>query len=75
MGRLASPTAPINSNIRIAAATATEDELIEFCKRNIVRFKRPRIVKFVESLPKTPVGKIQKNELRQPYWAGHEKMI
>ncbi len=58
-----------------SGAAATEDEIIEFCKRNIVRFKRPRIVKFVESLPKTPVGKIQKNDLREPYWAGHEKKI
>lgn len=58
-----------------SGANTTEDEIIEFCKRNLARFKRPRIVKFVESLPKTPVGKIQKNELREPYWAGHDKRI
>jgi len=58
-----------------SGAAATEDELIEFCKERIARFKRPRIVKLVESLPKTSVGKIQKNELREPYWAGHDKKI
>ena len=58
-----------------SGVAATEDELIEFCKRNMARFKRPRVVKFVESLPKTSVGKIQKNELREPYWAGHDKKI
>ena len=56
-------------------ALVSEDELIDFCASKIARFKRPRVVKFVDSLPKTPVGKIQKNELREPYWAGQEKKI
>ena len=56
-------------------ASASESELIDFCTTKIARFKRPRIIKFVESLPKTPVGKIQKNELRSPYWEGHETKI
>ena len=53
----------------------SEDQLIDFCASRIARFKRPRIVKFVSSLPKTPVGKIRKNELRAPYWEGHDKKI
>jgi len=56
-------------------AGISEDELIDFCASNIARFKRPRIITFADSLPKTPVGKIRKNELREPYWAGHEKKI
>ena len=56
-------------------ASISEDELINFCETKIARFKRPRIIKFVSSLPKTPVGKIRKNELRAPYWEGHEKKI
>lgn len=56
-------------------AGVTEDELIDFCASKIARFKRPRIVKFVASLPKTAVGKIQKNLLREPYWSGHERKI
>ena len=56
-------------------ATVSEDELIDFCASRIARYKRPRVVKFVASLPKTPVGKIQKNELRDPYWAGQAKKI
>lgn len=56
-------------------ASISEDELIDFCATRIARFKRPRIVKFVSSLPKTPVGKIRKNELRAPYWEGHDKKI
>lgn len=46
----------------------SEDVLIDFVTTRIARNKRPRLVVFVESLPKTPVGKIRKNELREPYW-------
>jgi acyl-CoA synthetase (AMP-forming)/AMP-acid ligase II len=56
-------------------ATVTEEGLIDFCTSSIARFKRPRVVKIVDSLPKTPVGKVRKNELREPYWSGHEKRI
>ena len=61
--------------VLVGNATVSEDELIDFCASNIARFKRPRVVKIVGSLPKTPVGKIQKNELRKPYWSGHERKI
>ncbi|MCZ6486884.1 MAG: acyl-CoA synthetase, partial [Gammaproteobacteria bacterium] len=44
-------------------AEASESELIEFCKENMARFKRPKKVIFGE-LPKTATGKIQKNLLR-----------
>ncbi len=53
----------------------SEEELIAFCASRIARFKRPRMLKFVSSLPKTAIGKIRKNELRAPYWEGHEKKI
>lgn len=56
-------------------ASVSEEELIDFCARRIARFKRPRIIRFVESLPKTPVGKVRKNELRAPYWAGRDRNI
>ena len=56
-------------------ASISTDELIDFCVSKIARFKRPRIIEFVDSLPKTAVGKIRKNELRAPYWAGQDKKI
>ncbi len=43
---------------------ATEDEIIEFCKLNMARFKVPRTIIFGE-LPKTSTGKIQKFALRE----------
>ena len=53
----------------------TEDEVIEFCKRHLVRYKAPKSVEFVESLPKNPQGKILKRELREKYWKGLERKI
>jgi len=42
----------------------SEEEIIEYCKKNMAGFKRPRHVIFGE-LPKTSTGKIQKFELRK----------
>jgi fatty-acyl-CoA synthase len=44
--------------------TATEDEIRDFCRSNLARFKVPRYVKFVESFPQTVTGKIQKFKIR-----------
>jgi acyl-CoA synthetase (AMP-forming)/AMP-acid ligase II len=58
-----------------AGEEATDNELIEHCAQRLARFKRPRWIKLVSDFPKTPIGKIQKNILRQPYWLGRDKKI
>jgi acyl-CoA synthetase (AMP-forming)/AMP-acid ligase II len=45
--------------------SVTADELINFCKGRIARYKAPKSVEFVDSLPKNPSGKILKRELRR----------
>ena len=55
--------------------TATESDIIEFCRENLAHFKCPRAVSFVDSLPRTATGKIQKNLLRAKYWEGREKRV
>lgn len=40
------------------------NELIEYCKSNMASYKRPRWVEFMEELPKTATGKIQRSALR-----------
>jgi fatty-acyl-CoA synthase len=47
-----------------AGASATEDELREFARAHLAHFKAPHEVTFVEELPKTATGKIQKYVLR-----------
>ncbi|KWW97687.1 AMP-dependent synthetase [Carbonactinospora thermoautotrophica] len=58
-----------------AGATATEQELIDFCRANMAHFKCPKSVEFRDSLERTATGKLQKFKLREPYWAGHERRV
>ena len=53
---------------------ATEEEIIDFCKERIARFKAPEAVDFGE-LPKTATGKVQKFVLRDQEWEGQEKKV
>ena len=46
-----------------AGETATEEEIIEFCKGKMAKYKVPSAVEFRESLPKTMVGKILRRML------------
>ena len=45
-------------------AAATEDEIVTFCQERLARYKCPKQVRFVDALPKNPVGKILRKELR-----------
>ena len=48
--------------------TATEQEIIEFCRSRLAGFKRPSSVVFVkEELPKTSTGKVLRRVLREQY--------
>ena len=52
----------------------TEEEIIEFCRGRLARFKCPAAVEFTE-LPRTSTGKIQKFVLREKEWEGHDRRI
>jgi long-chain acyl-CoA synthetase len=45
-------------------AAMSEDEFFAYCAENLVKYKRPTSVAFVESLPKTGAGKINRRALR-----------
>lgn len=45
-------------------SSLSKDELITHCRRNLTAYKVPKLVEFVEELPKSNVGKILKRELR-----------
>ena len=53
---------------RLPGQTATEEELISFCKNNIASYKKPKSIDFVDELPKNNYGKILKRDLRAKYW-------
>ncbi|MET0659003.1 MAG: long-chain-fatty-acid--CoA ligase [Steroidobacteraceae bacterium] len=51
---------------RDAAVTAAD--LIAFARQRIAAYKVPKSVDFVDTLPRTPAGKVLKRQLREPYW-------
>jgi acyl-CoA synthetase (AMP-forming)/AMP-acid ligase II len=59
----------------IKGRSATEDELIAFCKDHIASYKKPKSVDFVDALPKNNYGKILKRELRAKYWEDKERKV
>jgi long-chain acyl-CoA synthetase len=46
-------------------ANATADEVIEFCRANLAKYKIPSLIEFLPSLPKSAVGKVLRRELRE----------
>lgn len=57
-----------------AGMTLTEAQVLAHVEAKLARLKRPRVIKFVDGFPKTPIGKIQKNLLKEPYWQGRKKI-
>jgi long-chain acyl-CoA synthetase len=43
----------------------TEDQVRGFCEANLTGYKRPKVVEFRNDLPKSPVGKVLRRELRE----------
>jgi acyl-CoA synthetase (AMP-forming)/AMP-acid ligase II len=48
----------------------TKDEVVQYCKGRLASFKAPEEVAFVEELPRNPLGKVLKTELRKTYGSG-----
>ncbi len=49
--------------------------LLSHARERLADFKVPKSVDFMEALPRTPSGKIQKAVLREPYWAGRDRQV
>ncbi len=50
--------------VRKAGAQVSEEELKSFVKDRLAPYKYPRIIEFIDELPKTATGKIQRFKLR-----------
>jgi len=61
---LTKPEAFIVLNDQADAVEATKEELLVHCKEGLAKYKYPRWINFVEELPKTATGKIQRFKLR-----------
>jgi long-chain acyl-CoA synthetase len=45
------------------------EELLEYARGRLARFKLPRSIDYMEQLPRDPNGKLYKRRLRDPYWS------
>ena len=55
--------------------STTAEELIALCKEKLGSVKAPKTVDFVETLPRSPVGKVLKKDLRARYWSASDRKI
>jgi acyl-CoA synthetase (AMP-forming)/AMP-acid ligase II len=53
----------------------TDQDLISHCRELLAGYKCPKKIEFVEELPRTATGKLQKFKLRERYWAGFERQV
>jgi acyl-CoA synthetase (AMP-forming)/AMP-acid ligase II len=58
-----------------ASSDVTAEELIAHCRSSLAGYKCPKRVEFVESLPRTATGKLQKFKLRETFWQGRERQV
>ena len=69
----------VKALVQVAEGVAPTDdlvaELIAHCRGLLAGYKAPRSIDFVAHIPRTGTGKIQKQPLRAPYWAGRERRI
>lgn len=53
----------------------TEAEIITFCKETLGSIKAPKSVEVWEHLPRSPVGKVLKKDIREKYWQQQDRVI
>ncbi|MFZ3217138.1 MAG: AMP-binding protein [Candidatus Acidiferrales bacterium] len=58
-----------------AGQSLTDRQIIAHCKAKLGGVKAPKSVEFVAEIAKTPAGKIDRKELRKPYWAGADRAV
>ncbi len=65
---------PIALVVLRSGATPSAEELIDFCRERLAHFKCPTRIDFVEELPRTATGKLQKFRLRESFWEEGRKV-
>jgi fatty-acyl-CoA synthase len=67
---------PVAVVVRKPGSALTSEQLLDYLKDRLGKFKLPRVIDFHEdALPKTGTGKIRKLVLREKFWAGKEKRV
>ena len=55
--------------------TVAPEELLGFCRERLAHYKCPHQIEIIDELPKSPMGKILKTELRARFWEGRKKKV
>ncbi len=58
-----------------AGADVGAEELIALCKATLGSVKAPKTIDFIATLPRSPVGKVLKKKIRDPYWSASQRRI
>jgi acyl-CoA synthetase (AMP-forming)/AMP-acid ligase II len=53
--------------VRKPGSTLTVEEVTDWCRRRLASFKKPEVVHFVSELPRNPLGKVLRQDLRQQF--------
>lgn len=53
----------------------TAEELIAHCRTALAGYKCPKRIDFVDELPRTATGKLQKFKLREQFWSGRDRQV
>lgn len=61
--------------VRNETSNVTEEDLRAFVREKKGPVKAPKSVIFVDELPLTKIGKVDKKKLRADYWTGHERDV
>ena len=59
----------------VAEGEVSAEDLIAHCRKYLAGYKCPKRIDFVDELPRTATGKLQKFKLRQPFWEGQERQV
>jgi acyl-CoA synthetase (AMP-forming)/AMP-acid ligase II len=59
----------------VPGKSINEQEIIALCKQKLGSVKAPKSVEVWETLPRSPVGKVLKKNIRSTFWQDHERAI
>ena len=59
----------------VPGKTLNEQDIIALCKEQLGSIKAPKSVELWQSLPRSPVGKVLKKEIRNFFWEHQERLV
>ncbi|CAN5556164.1 AMP-binding protein [soil metagenome] len=59
----------------VPADDVTAEDLIAHCRKWLAGYKCPKRIDFVDELPRTATGKLQKFKLREPFWKDQDRQV